>query len=90
MQDWNFQVGWEIAKNDVLELGYVGSKGTHLDTSVHNFNSPDPGPGPVQPRRPYPQFGPIRMQIAEDGNPKLEFLDVQGKVIYSLPNSAKP
>jgi hypothetical protein len=67
MQDWNLQIGREITASDVLEVGYVGSKGTHLDTSVSNYNSPDPGLGPVQPRRPYPQFGPIRMQIA-DGN----------------------
>jgi hypothetical protein len=67
MQNWNLQIGHEISNNDVLEVGYVGSKGTHLDTSVHNFNSPDPGLGSVQPRRPYPQYGPIRMQIA-DGN----------------------
>jgi outer membrane receptor protein involved in Fe transport len=67
MQNWNLQLAQEISRNDVLEVGYVGSKGTHLDTSVHNFNSPDPGPGDVQPRRPYPQYGPIRMQIS-DGN----------------------
>ena len=29
----------------------------------------------------------IRMQVAPDGTPKLEFLDEAGKVIYSLPNS---
>jgi hypothetical protein len=28
----------------------------------------------------------IRMQVAPDGAPKLEFLDEAGKVIYSLPN----
>lgn len=27
----------------------------------------------------------IRMQVAPDGSPKLEFLDEAGKVIYSLP-----
>jgi hypothetical protein len=30
----------------------------------------------------------IRMQVAPDGTPKLEFLDEAGKVIHSLPNSA--
>ncbi|MGH9897776.1 MAG: hypothetical protein ACRD63_01055 [Pyrinomonadaceae bacterium] len=30
----------------------------------------------------------IRMQVAPDGTPKLEFLDEAGKVIYSLPNSS--
>ncbi|HEV7504554.1 MAG TPA: hypothetical protein VGS07_06570 [Thermoanaerobaculia bacterium] len=30
----------------------------------------------------------IRMQVAPDGMPKLEFLDDAGKVLYSLPNSS--
>jgi hypothetical protein len=28
----------------------------------------------------------IRMQVAPDGTPKLEFLDESGKVVYSLPD----
>lgn len=32
----------------------------------------------------------IRMQVAPDGTPKLEFLDDSGKVTYSLPNPAPP
>jgi hypothetical protein len=67
MQNWNLQVGHEFGSHDALEVGYVGSKGTYLDTSVHNFNSPDPGQGPIQERRPYPNFARIRMQFA-DGN----------------------
>lgn len=31
----------------------------------------------------------IRMQVAPDGTPKLNFLDENGKVIYSLPEDAK-
>ncbi len=31
----------------------------------------------------------IRMQVAPDGKPKLEFLDETGKVIYSLPEENK-
>jgi hypothetical protein len=30
----------------------------------------------------------IRLQVAPDGTPKLEFLDEAGKVVYGLPNSA--
>jgi hypothetical protein len=30
----------------------------------------------------------IRMQIAPDGTPRLEFLDEAGKVVYGLPNAA--
>jgi hypothetical protein len=67
MQNWNFQLGKQLTNSDVLEVSYVGSKGTNLDTSVNNWNSPDPGPGAIQARRPYPQWGRIRM-MASDGN----------------------
>ncbi len=30
----------------------------------------------------------IRMQVAPDGTPKLEFLDEAGKVVYNLPNAS--
>jgi hypothetical protein len=30
----------------------------------------------------------IRMQVAPDGTPKLEFLDEAGKVLYSLPDAS--
>ena len=67
MQNFNFQVSRQLSSNDVLEAGWVGSKGTHVDTSLNNFNQPDPGPGPIQARRPYPQYARIRM-IAPDTN----------------------
>lgn len=62
-QNWNLQMSRQFTKNDVLEVGYVGAKGTHVDTSFrYNWNQPDPGPGPIQPRRPYPNLSRIRMQ----------------------------
>ena len=67
MQNFNFQVSRQLSQNDVLEAGWVGSKGTHVDTSLNNYNQPDPGPGPIQARRPYPQYARIRM-IAPDTN----------------------
>jgi hypothetical protein len=66
-QNWNLQVSRQFSGSNVLEAGYVGTKGTFLDTSVSNFNSTDPGPGDIQSRRPYPAFGRIRM-MAADGN----------------------
>ena len=62
VQDWNLQVSHQIGANNVVEVGYVGSKGTHVDTSMNNYNQPLPGPGDVQSRRPYPQFSGIRME----------------------------
>jgi hypothetical protein len=32
----------------------------------------------------------IKMSVTADGNAKLDFLDANGKVIYSLPKDAKP
>ncbi len=67
MQNFNFQLSRQLGSNDVIEAGWVGSKGTHVDTSLQNFNQPDPGLGPIQPRRPYPQYARIRL-IAPDTN----------------------
>ena len=62
-QDWNLQLSHQLRANDMVEVGYVGSKGTHVDTSMNNYNQPLPGPGDIQSRRPYPQFSGIRMEF---------------------------
>ncbi len=67
IQNWNLQVSRQITPNDVLEVGYVASKGTFVDTSLNNFNSPPPGPGDIQARRPIQGYARIRM-MAVDGN----------------------
>jgi hypothetical protein len=65
VQNWNLQVSRELTANDVLEVGWVGSKGTFVDTSLNNFNSPEPGPGDIQSRRPYQGYARIRMMVAD-------------------------
>ncbi len=67
VQNFSLQVEREFGRNDFLEVGWAGTKGTFLDTSLNNFNSPDPGPGTVQARRPYPDYARIRL-LATDGN----------------------
>ena len=68
IQNWNMQVSREITPNDALEVGWVGSKGTFVDTSLNDYNNPEPSLIPFsQARRPYPQFARIRMVVA-DGN----------------------
>ncbi len=68
IQNWNLQISRQITANDALEVGWVGSKGTFVDTSLNNFNNPEPSNIPfTQERRPYPQYGRIRMMVA-DGN----------------------
>jgi hypothetical protein len=72
-QNWNISLGHQLSRNDSLEVRYAGSKATHLDTSILNWNSPQPDPKAatdlltLQSRRPYPQFGRIRMWDS-DGN----------------------
>jgi hypothetical protein len=67
IQNWNLQVSRQIGANNAVEVGYVGNKGTFLDTSQLNYNSPEPGPGDIQARRPYQQFNRIRL-LTTDGN----------------------
>jgi outer membrane receptor protein involved in Fe transport len=67
VQNFNLQVSHELGNHDVIEAGWVGSKGTHVDTSLQNFNQPEPGPGDIQSRRPYQGYARIRM-IAPDTN----------------------
>ncbi len=65
VQNMSLQVQRQLTRNDVLEVGWVANKGTDIDTSLRNFNQPEPGPGPVQPRRPYPEFATIRMMVSD-------------------------
>ncbi len=61
IQQWNLNVQQEVTKTLVVELGYQGSKGTHLPL-MYNINQPLPGPGTVaqqQAKRPYPLYGNI-------------------------------
>jgi outer membrane receptor protein involved in Fe transport len=68
-QNWNVAVGYELSRSAVAEVRYVGAKGSNLDTSLTNFNSPDPDPAAgaanLQSRRPYPAFGRIRMWMTD-------------------------
>ena len=62
VQNWNFMTSKQFGAN-VLDVGYVGNKATHVDSSFKNWNQPDPGPGDIQARRPYPTYARIRLQF---------------------------
>ena len=53
MDQWNVGIQRELPDNAVLDVDYVGSVGRHLDWGP-TLNTPAPGPGDVQARRPYP------------------------------------
>ena len=52
VQQWNTSVQKSLGKNTSLEVGYLGSRGFHLQRS-HLINNTLPGPGPLGPRRPF-------------------------------------
>jgi hypothetical protein len=58
-QEWNLSVQQALPAQTVFELSYAGSKGTHLQSLVDRNQDMVPGPGDVQARRPYPDFGPF-------------------------------
>lgn len=61
-QTWNLNIQHEFANHVAAEIGYVADKGTRL-SSVSVYNIPLPGPGNVQARRQYPQWGVIKYLI---------------------------
>jgi hypothetical protein len=52
---WSFDIQRELGSGFGLDLQYVGSNTTRLDRSFFN-NTPQPGPGAVDPRRPSQNF----------------------------------
>ncbi len=52
---WSFDLQRELWRNTALDLQYVGSNTSHLDRSFFN-NTPQPGAGAVDPRRPSQKF----------------------------------
>ncbi|HXJ37908.1 MAG TPA: hypothetical protein VNH18_01445, partial [Bryobacteraceae bacterium] len=61
-QTWNFNVQHQFARNMSAEVGYVANKGTHTQHSSQ-YNVPLPGPGNIQARRAYPQWGVLDYKI---------------------------
>lgn len=72
-QTWSANVQQRLAGGWVAEAGYVGSRTTGLD-NAWTSNTPLPGPGAVQPRRPDTNWGDIRV-FDTDG--KSEFNGLQ-------------
>jgi len=63
LQQWSFNVQRELPAAMGLTVGYVGSKGTHLDRQ-YNANLPQPSPLFNQNNRPYNKFANITVDSA--------------------------
>ena len=75
-QSWNLAVQHSFPAAISLEIAYAGSKGTHLQSVTDPNQDPVPGPGDVQARRPYPQFGNLLAHQTSGGHASYNSLSV--------------
>lgn len=78
---WNLAVQRQLAGSLALEVAYVGKKGTHQERDIY-FNQPDPGPGDIQSRRPFSNFGSGILRD-DGGNSNYNALQVKAEKRYS-------
>ena len=52
IQQWSTSLGKSLGSATTVEIGYQGERGFHLQRA-HLINNALPGPGLIQPRRPY-------------------------------------
>lgn len=52
VQQWTASIEKSLGRETTLEVGYQGVRGLHLQRA-HLINNAQPGPGLIQPRRPY-------------------------------------
>ena len=52
IEQWSATLEQSLGRDSVLEIGYLGSGGFHLQRA-HLINNALPGPGAIQPRRPF-------------------------------------
>ncbi len=55
---WNFNLERELSPSTLLTVAYIGSRTVHADSGTV-LNVPQPGPGPIAPRRPIPQLSQV-------------------------------
>jgi hypothetical protein len=61
VQQWSFNVQRELTSTLGLTVGYVGSKGTHLDRA-YDYNEPTPTASFTQSLRKYPLYASINVR----------------------------
>lgn len=58
--EWSMSVQTQVATNWAVEVAYLGNHGSHEDFLHMTANQPTPGVGPLQTRRPWPDFNFLR------------------------------
>jgi hypothetical protein len=78
---WNLTLESQVSANTVLRASYLGSEREHSG-GFFPINTPDPAPGPVQPRRPFQPFGPIT-RLQNDRTSNTQQLQLSAQRRYS-------
>lgn len=82
VQQWNLYVDQSISDTMVAKIGYVGNHAVGLRRQISPFNSPPPGPGSIQDRRPFPDLSSITMR-SSTGQSTYHGLELQFENRYS-------
>jgi hypothetical protein len=84
VQQWQLSVQRQLGRVTMVELAYVGNKGTHLLFPRDMNQVPPPlwGPGDAQSRRPFPQYAQIR-KLYNDGDSIYHALQIRGSRRFS-------
>lgn len=61
VSQWNFSVQRQFTNSMSATAAYVGSGSSYL-SGLNDINAPVPGPGAVNPRRPFTTFGQVEYQ----------------------------
>lgn len=65
LQQWNISIQHQLSASTSFDIAYVGNKTTHGNQNLSR-NDPLPGPGQIQARRPYPQWGALTYPVFEE------------------------
>ena len=68
IQQWSASVEQSLDNRTVLEIGYLGSRGFHLQRA-HLINNAQPGPGLIQPRRPHTKISFVPNTVLPPNTP---------------------
>ena len=81
---WSFDIQRELPFSTSLTIGYVGSKSSHVGSSIRNWNGADPSPNTnAQSRRPWQRFyDPATPELGVQGLSIVRFLDTYGNSFH--------
>ena len=76
VHEWTFNIQSELNSNTALEVRYLGLSAIQMSYFHFFGNQAIPGPGPIQPRRLYPDLG-FTAEVASGSNSNYNSLQVQ-------------